>query len=88
MTNSRTRDTRTSPLPKSSAQISAASKAAQTADVCDLLLAELQSRRARLQKLLELVQLEAVRLSGTAPDAVPTHRHRTHCIAPRLKRPA
>ncbi len=84
MTNSRPRDPRTLPLPKSVA----ASKAAQTADVCDLLLAELQSRRARLQKLLELVQLEAVRLSGTAPEAVPTHRHRTHCIAPRLKRPA
>ena len=32
------------------------------AEVCELLLAELQARRARLEKLLHLVCLEAARL--------------------------
>ena len=41
---------------------------AENLDVCDLLVAELQSRRARLQKLLQLVRLEAERSpAGRAP---------------------
>jgi hypothetical protein len=37
-------------------------------DVCELLLAELQTRRVRLQKLLRLVHMEAERLpAGRAP---------------------
>jgi hypothetical protein len=60
------------------------SRAAQTTDACDLLLAELQARRVRLQKLLRLVQLEAIRLS--AEPARPQHRETFYI--PRLKRPA
>jgi hypothetical protein len=37
------------------------SACAEGVDVCELLLAELQSRRARLQKLLHLVKMEAER---------------------------
>jgi hypothetical protein len=36
-------------------------------DVCELLLAELQARRARLQKLLRLVHMEAERLPAGRP---------------------
>jgi hypothetical protein len=35
---------------------------AENLDVCELLVAELQSRRARLQKLLQLVRTEAERI--------------------------
>jgi hypothetical protein len=35
---------------------------AESLDVCELLVAELQSRRVRLQKLLQLVRMEMERL--------------------------
>lgn len=44
------------------------------AEACELLLAELQARRVRLQKLLRLVWLEAERLP--LPPLRPRHRAR------------
>ena len=62
----------------------AALTAAQTTGACDQLLAELQARRIRLRQLLQLVQLEAIRLS-----AAPVRGgQRPQCINPRLKRSA
>jgi len=49
-------------------------------DVCELLLAELQTRRQRLQKLLRLVCLEA--------ESLPVRRaslgRHAHCTHPRI----
>ena len=81
MDNARTRETTKSPLPKRSGATAAA---AHTSDACDLLLAELQARRTRLRQLLDLVQLEAIRLSSNGTRG----RQRAHCISTRLRRPA
>jgi hypothetical protein len=61
----------------------ATSTAAQAADVCEHLLAELQGHRERLQKLLHLVKLDAVKVSA---DASRGQRYR--CNNPRMRRPA
>ncbi len=57
---------RQEPTEKAPPQTRAAN--AESADVCELLLAELQTRRERLQKLLRLVHMEAERLpAGRTP---------------------
>ena len=55
---------------------------AQGADVCELLLAELQARRVKLQKLLHLVWMEAERLPARRAPV----RSRAKCESVRIKR--
>jgi hypothetical protein len=80
MTKARLQHTINRPLPQHS---EAASAAAHAVDVCELLVAELRARRARLQKLLQLVQSEAIRLSVDTKRT----RQRTHRPNGRMKRP-
>jgi hypothetical protein len=55
---------------------------AESVDVCELFVAELQARRARLQELLRLVRLEAERLPARRGPV----RSRTKCQNARVKR--
>jgi hypothetical protein len=57
---------------------------AKGADVCELLLAELQARRVRLQKLLHLVWMEAELLPARRAPV----RSRAKCGSVRIKRTA
>jgi hypothetical protein len=57
---------------------------AKSADVCELLFAELQARRVRLRELLHLVWMEAERL----PSRHAPVRSRPKCSNVRIKRSA
>ena len=65
MTNRRRQEPTEKALPQTRGANAASTG---SADVCELLLAELQTRRVRLQKLLRLVHMEAERRpAGVAP---------------------
>lgn len=57
---------------------------AESVDVCELLLAELQAHRLKLQKLLHLVWMEAERLPARRAPV----RSRAKCESVRIKRTA
>ena len=57
---------------------------AESVDICELLRAELQAHRLKLQKLLHLVWMEAERLPARRAPV----RSRTKCESVRIKRTA
>jgi len=71
------------PTEKALRQLPGASLgSAGSRDACELLLAELHSRRVRLQKLLQLVRMEAERLPARRAPLRP----RARCGNARIRR--
>jgi hypothetical protein len=75
MTNTRSSQQPSKKVREARAKKSTAGKpAGNSPDACELLLAELQARRERIQQLLNLVHIEAYRLEPVRKSLPPNHQ--------------